>query len=191
MKPMVCLMAFALITAVMGVSPDVSQDDRTQARIEQLKVEKAGLLKRITEIDKELAKLNSSKSTETTMKISLTSVFVDDPVKAFKFYTEVLGFVEKMYIPEAELAIVASPEEPDGTSLLLEPRGKAFAKTYQESVYKAGLPVIVFGVEDIQKEYERLKKLGVVFRSEPQKTEWGIQTLFEDTCGNLIQLYQE
>ncbi len=124
------------------------------------------------------------------MKIKLTSVFVDDPNKAFKFYTEVLGFIKKLYIPEAYLAIVASPEEPDGTGLLLEPNGGRIAKTYQEGVYKAGLPVIVFGVEDIQKEYERLKKLGVVFKKEPTKTEWGTETVFEDTCGNLIQLHQ-
>ncbi len=124
------------------------------------------------------------------MKIKLTSVFVNDPVAAFKFYTEVLGFVKKMYMPEANLAIVVSPEEPEGTALLLEPNDNPIAKTYQEALYKAGLPPIVFGVEDIQKEYERLKKLGVVFRKEPTKTEWGIETLFEDTCGNLIQLHQ-
>ena len=116
------------------------------------------------------------------MKIALTSVFVDDPSKAFEFYTEVLGFVERMYVPEAGLAIVVSPEEPDGTRLLLEPRGNSFAKTYQESVYQAGLPVIVFGVEDIQKEYEKLTKRGVVFKSEPKTSEWGTQALFEDTC---------
>lgn len=124
------------------------------------------------------------------MKIKLTSVFVDSPGKAFKFYTEVLGFIKKLYVPEAELAIVASPEEPDGTGLLLEPNGNPIAKTYQEAVYKAGLPVIIFGVEDIHKEYARLKKLGVVFRGEPTKTEWGTQAVFEDTCGNLIQLHQ-
>jgi len=125
------------------------------------------------------------------MKISLTSVFVDDPLKAYKFYTEILGFTKKMYMPEAQVAIVVSAEEPDGTALLLEPRGDSFAKTYQENVYKAGLPIIVFGVRDIQKDYERLKKRGVVFRSNPVKTEWGTQVLFEDTCGNLIQLHQE
>lgn len=124
------------------------------------------------------------------MKIKLTSVFVDDPNKAFKFYTEVLGFVKKLYIPEAYLAIVVSSEEPDGTGLLLEPNDNPIAQTYQEALYKAGLPPIVFGVEDIQKEYARLKKLGVVFRKEPAKTEWGIETVFEDTCGNLIQLHQ-
>lgn len=111
---------------------------------------------------------------ETSMKISLTSVLVDDPLKAFKFYTEVLGFVKKMYVPEAELAIVVSPEEPEGTGLLLEPKGNSFAKTYQESLYKAGLPAIVFGVEDIQKEYERMKKRGVVFKSEPTETAGGL-----------------
>ena len=124
------------------------------------------------------------------MKILLTSVFVDDPARAFRFYTEVLGFVEKMFIPEAALAIVASAEEPDGTGLLLEPNDNPIARTYQEALYNAGLPVIVFGAEDIQKEYERLKGLGVVFKSEPTPTDWGTQAVFEDTCGNLIQLHQ-
>ena len=124
------------------------------------------------------------------MKIALTNVFVDDPIKAFKFYTEILGFVERMYIPDAMLAIVASPQEPDGTGLLLEPNDSPIAKTYQEALYKEGLPAIVFGVDDIQKEYERLTSLGVVFNGEPTKTEWGTLALFEDTCGNFIQLHQ-
>ena len=124
------------------------------------------------------------------MKIALSSLPVNSPVEAFKFYTEVLGFVKKIYMPEANLAIVVSPEEPDGTALLLEPNDNPIAKTFQEALYKAGLPVIVFGVEDIQKEYERLKKRSAVFRKEPAKTEWGIETVFEDTCGNLIQLHQ-
>ena len=124
------------------------------------------------------------------MKIILTSVFVDDPIKAFAFYTGTLGFVKHTYVPEAELAIVTSPEEPDGTALLLEPRGDSYARTYQDKVYQAELPVIVFGVENIQAEHERLRNLGVVFRSEPTKTEWGTQALFEDTCGNLVQLHQ-
>ena len=113
------------------------------------------------------------------MKIALTSVFVDDPNKAFKFYTEVLGFVERLYMPEAQLAIVASPEEPNGTALLLEPNGNLAANTFQEGVYQAGLPFIVFGVKDIHKEYERMKNLGVVFRKEPTKTEQGTEALFE------------
>jgi len=124
------------------------------------------------------------------MKIKLTSVFVEDPSTAFKFYTEVLGFKEKVFIPQAHLAIVVSPEEPEGTALLLEPNASPIAKTYQQAVYKAGLPVVVFGVADIQKEYERMRALGVAFRKPPTKTEFGLEAVFEDTCGNLIQLHQ-
>ena len=124
------------------------------------------------------------------MKITLTSVFVNSPVSAFTFYTDVLGFIKRLYMPEANLAIVASPEEPDGIGLLLEPNDNPIAKTYQEALRKAGLPVIVFGVEDIQQEYERLKKLGVVFKKEPTKTDWGTEAVFDDTCGNFIQLAQ-
>lgn len=124
------------------------------------------------------------------MKIAMTSVPVESPMKAFKFYTEVLGFIERLYMPEANLAIVVSPEEPNGTGLLLEPNENPLSKTFQEGVYKAGLPLIVFSVADIHQEYARLKGLGVVFRGEPQKTDWGFQVIFEDTCGNLIQLAQ-
>jgi predicted enzyme related to lactoylglutathione lyase len=127
----------------------------------------------------------------TTMRIKLTSVYVRNPAEAIKFYTEVLGFKEEMYVPESNLAIVVSPIEPEGTMLLLEPIDHPLAKTYQEGLYKEGIPVIVFGVEDIQIEYKRLKKLGVVFKNEPTETEWGIVAMFDDTCGNYIQLYQE
>ncbi len=124
------------------------------------------------------------------MKIALTSVFVDDPDKAFKFYTEVLGFVRKLYLPEARLAIVVSPDEPRGTRLLLEPNDNPAGKAFQEATYQSDSPVIVFGVEDIHQEYERMKNLGVVFRKPPTKTEQGTDAIFEDTCGNLIQLFQ-
>jgi predicted enzyme related to lactoylglutathione lyase len=124
------------------------------------------------------------------MNIALVSVSVSSPKEAFKFYTEVLGFKEKLYMPEANLAIVVSPEEPEGTALLLEPNGYLGSKEYFEGIYKAGLPVIVFGVEDVYKEYKRLKKLGVVFKQEPTKTDWGTQAVFDDTCGNYIQIHQ-
>ncbi len=124
------------------------------------------------------------------MRILLTSVYVDDPIKAFAFYTEVLGFIEQLYMPEALLAIVASPEEPHGTGLLLEPNENPIASTYQQALYQAGLPTIVFGVDDIYSEYERLKQAGVVFRGEPAEAQAGISAVFEDTFGNLIQLYQ-
>jgi predicted enzyme related to lactoylglutathione lyase len=124
------------------------------------------------------------------MKLKLVSVFVEDPITAFKYYTETLGFVEKIYIPDALLAIVASPEDRDGTQLLLEPTGNLGAREFQQGIYQAKLPAIVFGTDDIQKDYERLKKLGVVFSKEPTKTDYGTETVFEDTCGNLIQLVQ-
>ena len=106
----------------------------------------------------------------TTMKIGMTSVFVDNADEAFKFYTEILGFVEVMYMPEMQLAIVASPRDVNGTSLLLEPNNNPIARTYQEELYKAGIPVIVFSTEDIQFEYARLKKRGVVFKEDPTET---------------------
>jgi predicted enzyme related to lactoylglutathione lyase len=122
------------------------------------------------------------------VRIALTSIFVDDPIKAHKFYTEILGFKSKHYQPEAQLAIVVSPEDPDGTALLLEPRGDAFAKEYQEQVYNSGLPVIVFSVVDLSGEIAKLKDKGVKFREDLTKKEWGLENLFEDTSGNLIML---
>lgn len=122
------------------------------------------------------------------MKISMTSIFVDDPVKAHKFYTEVLGFQTKEFNPDAQLAVVISPEEPDGTSLLLEPRGDSFAKTYQESVYAAGLPIIVFSTGNVEELRRTLESQGVKFRDDLAKPQWKIQNLFEDGCGNLIML---
>lgn len=125
------------------------------------------------------------------MKIGLTSVFVHDPIKAFAFYTDVLGFVERMFMPEHYLAIVASPEAVDGVGLLLEPNNNPIAKTYQEGLYEAGLPSIVFDVDDVQHEYERLTALGVAFRSAPETSEWGISAIFDDGFGNWIQLHQQ
>ena len=127
---------------------------------------------------------------EDGMKIVLTSVFVDDPVKAHKFYTEVLGFRSKQYDPDAQLAVVVSPADPDGTALLLEPRGDSFAKEYQEQCYAAGLPVIIFGVNDLPSEIDRLKSNGVRFRDDLTKKEWGLENLFEDSFGNIIMLQE-
>lgn len=124
------------------------------------------------------------------MKIAMTSVFVDDPVAAHAFYTETLGFRTHQFSPEGQLAIVVSPEDPKGTALLLEPRGDSFAKTYQEAVYEAGLPVIVFGTDDVEAEVARLKEKGVRFRDDLAKPEWGMENLFEDTFGNIIMLHQ-
>lgn len=124
------------------------------------------------------------------MKITLTSVYVSKPIEAFKFYTQVLGFAEKMFMPDMNLAIVASAEEPQGTALLLEPNENPIAKDYQTALYKAGLPVIVFGVANVQQEYDRLIGQGVLFRKMPTKTDWGIEAIFDDTFGNYIQISQ-
>ncbi|MFT6319480.1 MAG: putative enzyme related to lactoylglutathione lyase [Granulosicoccus sp.] len=123
--------------------------------------------------------------------MKMVSVFVDDPISAFKFYTEVLNFKEYMYMPEGQLAIVISPEDPEGTTLLLEPRGNDFAKKYQETVFGMKLPIIIMGVEDVEKEYERLKNLEVNFIKIPTKNEWGTEAIFDDTCGNYIQIHQD
>jgi predicted enzyme related to lactoylglutathione lyase len=126
------------------------------------------------------------------MKVKLTSVMVDDQDKALKFYTEILGFVKKNDIPmgEARWLTVVSPEGPDDVELLLEPMGFPPARTYQKALFEAGIPLTLFAVDDIQKEYERMKKLGVVFKTAP--TQMGPVTIavFEDTCGNLIQMAQ-
>ncbi len=123
-------------------------------------------------------------------EIQLTSIFVNEPTEAFKFYTETLGFKEQMFMPEANLAIVVSPEQPDGTALLLEPSDNPIGKEHMTNLYEAGLPTIVFSVEDIQKEFERLKELGVNFKKEPTKMDWGWEAVFDDSCGNWIQLAQ-
>lgn len=127
------------------------------------------------------------------MKIKLNSVFVDDQDKALKFYTEVLGFIKSKEIPLGEFKwlTVVSPEEPEGTELVLEPNSNPVAKTYQSALVKQGIPLTAFAVEDIQKEYERMKKLGVVFKTKPTQAGPTTIAVFEDTCGNLIQLYQE
>lgn len=124
------------------------------------------------------------------MKIALTGIHVTDPILAFEFYTKVLGFIEHTFIPEHKLAIVVAADDPKGTALLLEPSDNPLAKTYKEGLYQSGIPVIVLGVKEIKKEYQRLKDLGVIFKDEPKKTEWGTLAIFDDTCGNFVQLHE-
>jgi len=122
------------------------------------------------------------------MKIEMVSIFVNDVHQAFTFYTEVLAFQQKMYVPEAFLAIVVSPEHSEGTSLLLEPNNNPIAADYQQALFKAGIPAMTFSTTDIYQEHQRLSDAGVIFRKAPQKTDWGVEAIFEDTCGNLVQL---
>lgn len=126
------------------------------------------------------------------MMIKLTSVFVEDQDKALRFYTEVLGFVKKSDLPAGRFRwlTVVSPEEPDGAELLLEPNDNPAAKTYQKAIHEQGIPATAFAVKDVQTEYERMKELGVAFTMGPTETDMTTVAVFDDTCGNLIQLFQ-
>ena len=126
------------------------------------------------------------------LRIKLASVIVDDQDRALKFYTEVLGFVKKRDMPAGEFRwlTVVSPDDLDGPELLLEPNDNLAAQTYQKTVFEQGIPLTAFAVDDIQKEFVRMKKLGVKFALEPTNMGPVIQAVFDDTCGNLIQMYQ-
>lgn len=126
------------------------------------------------------------------MKINLTSVFVDDQDKALKFYTEILGFVKKSDFPVGQFKwlTVVSPEAPECAELLLEPSDNPAAKTFKKAIFEQGIAAMSFGVDDVQKEYERLVKLGVVFTMQPANVGMATIAVFDDTCGNLIQLHQ-
>jgi catechol 2,3-dioxygenase-like lactoylglutathione lyase family enzyme len=126
------------------------------------------------------------------MKIKLNSVVVDDQEKALRFYTGVLGFVKKMEIPmgEHKWLTVVSPEERDGTEVVLEPVAFPPARVYQQALYEAGIPWTAFQVDDVKREYERLLGLGVVFSMPPIQMGPTTIAVFADTCGNNIQIYQ-
>ena len=126
------------------------------------------------------------------MKIKLTSVFVDDQDQALQFYTDVLGFIKKQdfSVGEFKWLTVVSPQEPEGPELLLEPSDHPAAMAFKQALYDDGIPAASFAVDDMQTEFTRLKDLGVVFRMEPAETGEAIVAVFDDTCGNLIQIYQ-
>lgn len=128
------------------------------------------------------------------MKIKLASIPIDDYDKALNFYTEKMGFEKKRDIPLGEGArwiTVVSPQEPNGTELLLEPNASYPAmKALKEALVKDGIPITAFEVDDIQAEYARIKKLGVEFTMEPTNMGSTTVAILDDTCGNLIQIYQ-
>lgn len=126
------------------------------------------------------------------MKIIVTSIFVDDQDKALTFYTETLGFVKKHDVPMGKFRWITlvSPGEENGTELLLEPNEHPAASDYQERIRADGIPATMFGVEDIQQEYKRLLALGVTFTMEPTKMGEMTIAVFNDTCGNLLQIAQ-
>ena len=124
------------------------------------------------------------------MRIHLTSVLVDDQEKALRFYTEVLGFVKKTDLPlgEHRWLTVVSPDEPEGTELLLEPDGHPAAKPFKDALVADGIPFTSFAVDDMAAEHERLRALGVRFTQEPTQMGDVTTAVFDDTCGNLIQI---
>ncbi len=129
------------------------------------------------------------------MKVKIISIPVLNQEHALTFYTSVLGFIKKLDVPlggDSRWLTVVSSEEPDGPEVLLEPSPNHFepAKTYQKALLDAGIPYTQFNVENLQQEYERLTKLGVSFSVVP--TEMGTVKIavFNDTCGNNIQLVQ-
>lgn len=125
------------------------------------------------------------------MRVKMCSIHVDDPAAAFMFYTETLGFEELLAVPEHFLYIVRSPQDPDGVGLLLEPSDNPVARAYKEGIYQLGMPAIVFGTADVQAEYQRLSALGVKFTGKPTTDQSGTSAVFDDTCGNLIQIHQD
>ena len=127
------------------------------------------------------------------MKIVLSSIMVDDQEKALQFYTEKLGFQKKEDISMGQYRwlTVTSPEGVAGVELVLEPMGFPPAQVFQKALCDAGVPATAFFTSDIQAEYSRLKNLGVAFRGEPKNIGPVILVIFEDTCGNLLQLVQK
>ena len=127
------------------------------------------------------------------MRIVVTSVFVEDQEKALSFYTEVLGFQKKEDVPMGEdrWLTVVSPEKPEGVELLLEPSGHPTVKPFKRALVEDGIPFTSFGVEDVEAEHARLEDLGVIFTQPPTTFGDVMTAVFDDTCGNLIQIAQK
>jgi predicted enzyme related to lactoylglutathione lyase len=127
------------------------------------------------------------------MRIALTSVFVDDQRAALAFYTDVLGFTKRHDIPlgsDSWLTVV-SPDSPDGPELRLEPSSHPAVKPYRDSLVEDGIPLAQFAVDDVEAEHARLTGKGVIFTQPPTDIGTAVVAVFDDTCGNLIQLIAE
>ncbi|MCF6389909.1 VOC family protein [Mycobacterium sp. MBM] len=124
------------------------------------------------------------------MRITLTSVMVDDQDKALRFYTETLGFRIKHDVPmgEARWVTVVSPDDPEGTQLVLEPDGHPAARPFKDALVHDGIPFTAFDVDNVGAEFDRLSALGVRFTQQPTEMGPVVTAVFDDTCGNLIQI---
>lgn len=124
------------------------------------------------------------------MRINLASVLVSNQAKALEFYTAKLGFMKKNDVPMGEFSwlTVVSPEEPDGVELVLEPANHPAVGPFRDALVADGIPFTSFAVADVQAEYERLVGLGVEFTQPPTAMGPVTTAVFDDTCGNLIQI---
>jgi catechol 2,3-dioxygenase-like lactoylglutathione lyase family enzyme len=127
------------------------------------------------------------------MKIVVTSVLVDDQEKALRFYTDILGFRKKKDIPMGQFRwlTVVSPSEPNGVELVLEPDQHPAAGPFKQALVADGIPFTSFGVDDVQAEFDRLSLAGVHFTQPPVAMGPVTTAVFDDTCGNLIQIAQK
>ena len=127
------------------------------------------------------------------MRIQLTNIFVDDQRAALAFYTDVLGFTKHRDVPLGDDAwlTVVSPESPNGPELLLEPSSHPAVKPYRDALVEDGIPLAQFAVDDVEAEYDRLTKHGVTFTQPPTDVGVAIVAVFDDTCGNLVQIIAE
>ncbi|PNN29289.1 bleomycin resistance protein [Staphylococcus haemolyticus] len=128
------------------------------------------------------------------MNIIANSIFVDNQEEALQFYTDILGFEKKIDEPVGEgfrwLTLV-SPNQPDGAQLILEPNGNPIASDYQQRLFEANIPITMFGVENVQQTYDALTQKGVHFTVEPTTMVSAKMAIFNDTCGNLIQIVEQ
>lgn len=128
------------------------------------------------------------------MNIIANSIFVDNQEEALQFYTDILGFEKKVDEPVGEgfrwLTLV-SPNQPDGAQLVLEPNGNPIAGDYQQRLFEANIPITMFGVENVQQTYDALTQKGVHFTVEPTTMGSTKMAIFNDTCGNLIQIVEQ
>lgn len=126
------------------------------------------------------------------MRLKMCSIHVKDPAAAHTFYTQILGFETLMAMPEHNLFIVKDPGSDAGSvGLLLEPSDNPIGADYMNALHDVGMPAIVFGVPDVQAEYSRLVAAGVTFQGEPSEDPSGISAVFDDGCGNFVQLHQD
>ncbi|MDF2049831.1 MULTISPECIES: VOC family protein [unclassified Arthrobacter] len=131
------------------------------------------------------------------MRLKMCSIHVKDPAAAHAFYTGTLGFETLMAMPEYNLFIIKDPgtneqgADAGSVGLLLEPSDNPIGANYMNALHDAGMPAIVFGVPDVQAEYDRLREAGVVFKGEPAEDPSGISAVFDDGCGNFVQLHQD